>query len=1022
MVVSFLLVNKRNIFYFTIRKALYCINQNLLIMINKYQILLLFILLISNNSLFSQETYPPNVISQGHFVKKTIPLRDFPTVNLEDSNTTRELTLIPNNLRANEKVNDNALPLGPDPLTQQEFGIHTTLGLIENFDGANASEGQATPPDPSGAVGPNHYVQGVNIVIKVYDKSGNVLAGPTNLGSFLGNGASNGDPIILYDHLADRFFVSQFQTSNDALIVGVSETSDPTGAYNVYEFPLDAFPDYPHYSIWPDGYYLTANKNSGNDTYVLERDVMIAGGANPNIVGFNLPGIVKNTNTVFSPEPANLTGTAFDVGTPGYIVYFQDDGWGGIANDHLKIWEIDMDWSNTNNSTVSSPLEVPIANFDSVFAPFGTGDVAQPGTSQKIDMIGGVISYAANYRDFGAHKSWLITFNVDIDGNDTSGIRWTELRTDGSSPWTVYQQGTYAPSDGLSRFMGSGAIDAAGNIGLAFNVASSTEPVGIRYTGRYDGDPLGTMTVTEEVIVNGIGVQTNTNRFGDYSHLTMDPDNFTFWHTAEYFTANNSWATRIAAFNLSNGFNNDIGVSSINTPSNGTLSATETVEVNVRNYGLVAQSNFPIELRLDGNLVATETFTGTIQPNEVLPFTFAQTVDLSIQGNTYTIAAKTNLTGDELVTNDEAVKAVTHLLNNDVGVVAITSPNTGQGLGLEDVTITIENFGVASQSNFDVQYILDANPPVIETYTGTLASGQTATFTFATQADITALGDYTFVAKTNLATDQDTSNDPFSKTITHSCFPTATTGCTLDGIKRFVLNTIDIDDGGNGCNTEPASSPPGYADRTHLSTILSNVNGANTYTLQARQNWTGGAGVEALSVWIDFNDNLTFEPSEQLIQGEFFQSNNVLEDFTLTIPTTANLGSHVLRAKAIDTSAAGDINNPCSDYAYGETQDYTVIIDNGLSVEDQLINDSVLNIYTLDQNIFDVHLTTNLESNVYLSIYNVQGQQLAFKLMAREGKDFKMKLDLSRMSSGMYFIKVGSQQSNMFKTKKIIVR
>ena len=98
-----------------------------------------------------------------------------------------------------------------------------------------------------------------------------------------------------------------------------------------------------------------------------------------------------------------------------------------------------------------------------------------------------------------------------------SGVRWIELRNSSGTDWEIYQEGTYAPADGHSRFMGSAAIDAAGNIGLGFNIASPTLPAGIRYTGRFDGDALGEMTITETTIVDGIGVQTFTNRFGDYS-------------------------------------------------------------------------------------------------------------------------------------------------------------------------------------------------------------------------------------------------------------------------------------------------------------------------------------------------------------------------------------------------------------------------------------------------------------------------------------------------------------------------
>ena len=82
--------------------------------------------------------------------------------------------------------------------------------------------------------------------------------------------------------------------------------------------------------VWPDAYYLTANKGGANKVYAIERDVILAGDPNPQIIGFPLPGNTANPNTVLSPEPANLTGVDYPEDLPGYIVYLQDDGWGGI--------------------------------------------------------------------------------------------------------------------------------------------------------------------------------------------------------------------------------------------------------------------------------------------------------------------------------------------------------------------------------------------------------------------------------------------------------------------------------------------------------------------------------------------------------------------------------------------------------------------------------------------------------------------------------------------------------------------
>ncbi|NBT86888.1 MAG: T9SS C-terminal target domain-containing protein, partial [Flavobacteriaceae bacterium] len=793
----------------------------------------------------------------------------------------------------------------------------------------------------------------------------------------------------------------------NSFLVGVSDSPDPTGAYNVYQFNLDAFPDYPHYSVWHDGYYVTANKFSGNTTYVMDRAAMIAGDPNPAIVGFNLPGVVNNNNTVFSPEPANLTGVDFPPGAPGYIVYLQDDGWGGgIANDHLKVWEISMDWNNPSNSSISQPFEIPTDPFDSVFAPFGTGDVAQPGTNQKIDMIGGIISYAANYRSFGGHNSWVITFNVDVDGNDTSGIRWVELRNSGTGPWSLYQEGTYAPADGHSRFMGSAAMDAAGNIGMGFNIASATLPAGIKYTGRYDGDPLGQMTVAEASIVEGIGVQTFSNRFGDYSHLTMDPDNFTFWHTAEYFTANNAWRSRVAAFTLSSGFNADIGVSNISQPNNGLLTANETVEVSIRNFGLSAQSNFPVELYLDGNLMATETFTGTLNSNEALPFTFNQTVDLSTSGQTYILEAKTNLTGDEFSANDDYIKQVRHLLANDVGVAEITAPSSGSGLGFETLTVTLENFGALTQTNFDVTYTVNGGAPVTETFTGTLDSEQSVNFSFTQQLDLTALGPYEITVSTALSGDQDSTNDSVSTTVTNLlCQPNL--NCSFgDGFQLFAVNEINNP---SGCE--------GYGDFTAQ---VANFDQDAIYDLTV----TTGYGDQYVTVWIDFNDDFNFTADEKVVNNYVVApgqaGGSYTETMALTIPAGANPGTHLMRAK---TNWQAEVpENACEETTYGETEDYTANI-GGLDSNDYVFSAAELLVRESDNDQFDIELRTQYQGPLYFALYNVLGQQLKFKTLAQSGPDlYQIKLDMAQAASGVYIVKLSGPELKTYQSAKLIVR
>jgi hypothetical protein len=969
---------------------------------NKNILLSVFALLFSS-VIFAQDSFPATEVIEGTFIGTTIPLRDFPT-NEYNSTDPKTMTIVENKSRINEKVNDDALPFNDiNTRVQETIGGITVNALEQNFIGFDNTG--FTPPDPSGAVGPNHYVHAVNSSIKIFDKSGNLLAGPTSLGAFLGISSNSGDPIVLYDQLADRYFVSEFGSVSNGLAIGVSVTNDPTGAYNVYQYSFDAFPDYPHYSIWPDAYYLTANKGGANKVYAIERDVMLAGGPDPKIIGFPLPGNVANGNTVLSPEPANLTGTDYPIDVPGYIVYLQDDGWGGgITFDHLKVWEIDVDFITPTNSVISSPLEIPTDPFNAYFAPFGSGDVAQPGTGQKLDMITGVISYAANYRSFGTHNSWVITFNDNIDGTN-SGVRWIELRNDAGNDWDVYQEGTYAPADGHSRFMGSAAMDAAGNIGLGFNIASATLEAGIRYTGRFDGDALGEMTVAETTIVDGAGIQTNTNRFGDYSHLTMDPNNFTFWHTAEYFSGNNQWRTQVASFSLSSGFAKDVGVNNITNPTNGILTNSESVEVSIRNFGTDSQSNIPLELRLDGNLIASETFNGTIAPNDVATFTFTQTVDLSTSGQTYSIEVKTNLTDDEFASNDPFTKEVTHLLANDVGALEITAPETGFGLENETIIVTLKNFGADEQSDIEVQYTINGGAPVIETFAGPIASEEIVSYSFTQIADLTELGMYEIVVSTNLASDGNAANDETTIDIENLlCQPFG--NCSFgDGFTLFSVQEINNP---SGCE--------GYGDFTNQIAVFEDN---STYSLTV----TTGYGDQNVKVWIDFNDDSTFTNDEVVVPNFVIAPGSAGGSYTetvdLVIPAGVPVGMHRMRAKTNWQAEVPD--DACEETQYGETEDYSANIGE-LGVNDFEISNSELIITSQNDNNFKVTLNTSYEGKVYVAIYNMLGQQLGFKLAQNEGGVYKMNLNLTSAASGVYLVRVGGQNTTSYKTGRVIVK
>lgn len=439
-----------------------------------------------------------------------------------------------------------------DPLAQVENGTKPGRAPIVNFDGVNVD---ISPPDPTAAVGPNHIVQMTNGLWSVWDKNGNQAAGfPKDINDPLG-GIVSGDPIVLYDREADRWFISQFQLpASNQFKIAVSTTSDPTGAYAVYSYNV-VENDYPHYGIWGNSYIVTGNFNPADSGtfFAFNRQKMLNGDPTAEIATLTLPNYI-GTGGFQAPQPVHSEGAGIAAG-PAPIVWFQDDAWPGVTQDHVKIWDLTIDWNNPGGAVVSTPLQVPMSAFDSFLDGTGGDSFAvlqQPGTSQRIDPIVFAMYFQAHRYNFGTHESLLFNFPVEItDGSRISGIRWVELRrSTATNPWTLYQEGTYQDAGGESVFLSAISMDQEGNIGLGYTKTGATTFPSLYYTGRLVSDPLGQMTVAETLIVAGTSSVTSNARYGDYSQLTRDPvDDLTFWFTGEY--TGEPRKTRIASFKIS---------------------------------------------------------------------------------------------------------------------------------------------------------------------------------------------------------------------------------------------------------------------------------------------------------------------------------------------------------------------------------------------------------------------------------------------------------------------------------------
>ena len=430
---------------------------------------------------------------------------------------------------------------------QAQAPIVNWLGQIGNF----------YPPDPTGAAGPNDYVQCVNSTpIKIYNKvSGTAIGSFSNLGSLWSPAVSNGgDPIVLYDKFADRWFISQIGTPGTGDLhtyIAISTTPDPTGTYYTYSYLTGQFPDYEKFSIWADGYYMTANQNTDN-VYCFERDSMLAGRQSARMVSatFN----TGTTSSFFIPLTADADGLLPPYGTPLPFFSVYDNNWGGGGSDAIKIWEIQVTWGTMPTAVISTtPVSV-------VLSPFVCGnstgnDISQPLTTQKLDGLVGFLNFRAQWRQWSGYSTVVLNFGVTINAHKR-GIRWVELRQDSvTQVWTKHQEGTFAPNDTSSRWCGSIAMDDNQSIGLCYSKSSTIagDYPSLAYTARIASDPLGQMTFAETIAFQGTGSQTQTNRWGDYSQTCIDPsDGITFWHTGEYGTnISPNCATRIYTFQIS---------------------------------------------------------------------------------------------------------------------------------------------------------------------------------------------------------------------------------------------------------------------------------------------------------------------------------------------------------------------------------------------------------------------------------------------------------------------------------------
>jgi len=451
-------------------------------------------------------------------------------------------------------ISDKAAP----ELVNGETGAVTTLGFFNiagvgnYFAGPNGPFTPAnSPSDATGAVGTTQYVQWVDDAFAVFSKStGNALFGPVagnTIWSGFGGACetdNDGQPTVNFDKLANVWVVSQYAKASGPpylQCVAVSKTDDATGAWNRYSFQIgyvntswinrDA-----KLGVWPDGYYMSFDMYSGTTfagpkLCAMQRSQMLLGDA-AGIQCIQLQN--QNYNVVVSD---------LDSATPppaGAPAYFAADDLNYLAID---VWKFHVDWSNSQNSTLSLPILIDEGNYN---LACGGSCVPQPNGDQ-LSPAGSFINGRMPYRNYGSYQQLLATETVET----VSNVRFYEMRVASNDYLYLQQEGDVQASAGPYRFLPSIAADHAGNIATAYNLSSSQIWPSQYVASRAPGDSTGTLG-NETLLNPGNGSQT-TSSWDTRATLTVDPvDDCTFYYTQQYqpMDGTNNWSTQIEDFTL----------------------------------------------------------------------------------------------------------------------------------------------------------------------------------------------------------------------------------------------------------------------------------------------------------------------------------------------------------------------------------------------------------------------------------------------------------------------------------------
>ncbi len=445
-----------------------------------------------------------------------------------------------------------SMRLAPDASVQQyPLSYYKALSAGTSFDSLDYTDccggGGNVPPDPELAVGPNHIIAVVNVAFEIYDKSGNLLAGPTTFSSFFNGtpGCSNTgvfDPNAAYDEREDRFVIG-IDGNGDDYCIAATTGSDPTGSWNRFAFATDIngnFFDFPHIGVGNEAIYMGSNQFSGNSfaearVFAIEKAPLYSGGT---------PAVVTHsTGDDGTPQPANLRGWNQGTWPTSGPHYIMTEVFDGVTH---TVWS----WSDPFGAD----------NFGQV------GDVTLPGSGgMPIDwpQLGSSRDLQGN--DFRGQATeyrngdlWIsTTMACNPGGGTVNCARWA--RIDPTVPSLV--DGGVFGTNGEHRTFPSVAANHCDDMAMGYTKGSSGTYPAVFVAGRESGDPAGQLQTeiqlkAGEITYTSFESGSGAFRWGDYTKMTIDPDGLTFWYLGEYSkdtgTTNGRWGNYVGSFSFAN--------------------------------------------------------------------------------------------------------------------------------------------------------------------------------------------------------------------------------------------------------------------------------------------------------------------------------------------------------------------------------------------------------------------------------------------------------------------------------------